>query len=451
MQRAATRLATLLGDLEHFGVKLGLERIEKILSALGSPQDDLPAVLVAGTNGKGSTAATLAAIVTAAGYRSGLYTSPHLEAVEERIRVDGAAVPTDVLVELVEEVMASARRIDVDQPTYFEVLTATALCHFRRAEIDLAILEVGMGGRLDATNVCCPVLSIITSIGLDHESHLGGDTASIAREKGGILRPGRPALVAIRDRRAFEALERLAGEMGAELEAVEAEGLVRAREPRPRLGQLLEIETAQGRYRIESRLEGRHQVDNLLLAVLAAERLGRLGFDRIDRSTVERGVAAARWPGRLEWVTLPAEPHGGGELLLDAAHNASGWEALGRYLDEVDRPFDLLFGVLRDKRRSAAMLSLAGRAGRLIVATPPSKRALPAAELAGWLERPAESVPEPASALEAILEPARAAGRLVVVCGSIYLVGAVREALRRRWGVPAESTELFAADPGDAR
>lgn len=444
MDRTATRLAGLLDDLEHFGVRLGLTRIERVLEALGSPQVGLPTVLVAGTNGKGSTAAVLAAIGTAAGYRTGLYTSPHLETVEERIRLDGVQVTTGTLVELVEEVIEAARGSGDEPPTYFETLTAAALCHFRRAAVDLAILEVGMGGRLDATNASQPMLSLVTPIGLDHQEYLGGTTAAIAREKAGILRPDRPALAVIPDREARSSLTRVAARVGARLALVDVAARLGRRDARPGRGQSFEVRSERGSYRLESRLEGRHQADNMVLAVVAAERLAELGLERIDRSAIERGVASARWPGRLEWVERPS----GGWVLLDAAHNQAGWEALQAYLDGIDRPFDLLFGALREKLREPVVPPLVGRAARVVLTTPPSARGLAAGELAKWLARPVEVEEDPERALERALDVTSepAADPLLVVCGSLYLVGAVRGELRRRWGVPAAPVELFSVE-----
>lgn len=440
MTRAAARLANRLATLEQFGVKLGLERIESILSALGDPHRELAVVLVAGTNGKGSTAATLASIVTAAGYRSGLYTSPHLESVEERIRLDGVEIDTTILAALVEEVVEASDRLVDDRPTYFETLTAAALCWFRRAGVDLAILEVGMGGRLDATNVCHPRLSLVTSIGLDHERDLGATTAAIAREKGGILRSGRPALAVLTEAAARRALEVHAAEVGARLKVLPVASMLKSRRSHPGRGQRLEVEGDRASYRLETRLEGAHQIDNILLAVCAAERLTGLGMPEIDRSAIERGVAAIEWPGRLEWVERP----GGGEVLLDAAHNGPGWEALEGYLAGLGRPYDLLFGVLRDKRAPRAAGGLIERASRVIVTTPPSERALAARSLARGIGRSVEIEPDPAEALDRGLDT----DRLLVVCGSLYLVGAIRGELRRSFGRPPRYRALFSGrDP----
>ena len=219
----AIRTQEILGRLEALGIRLGLESMRGLLAALGSPQLRFPAVLVAGSNGKGSTAALLAAMAGAAGYRTGLYTSPHLETVEERLRIDGRAVGGERLGELLEEVVACAERRLGHSPTYFEAVTAAAFLWFAAERVDLAVVEVGLGGRLDATNVCEPVLSLITSISLEHRELLGDTLAAIAREKAGILRAGRPALSWVEDREAAGALREVAAGLGAPLHTAESE------------------------------------------------------------------------------------------------------------------------------------------------------------------------------------------------------------------------------------
>ena len=300
-----SQLERILEELEHFGVKLGLERMRRVLAELGSPESELPTVLVAGTNGKGSTSAWLASIVSAAGYRSGLFTSPHLERVEERLRVDGRAISTERLELLVCRVIDASERAEGEVVTYFEAMTAAALALFRDESVDLAVMEVGLGGRLDATNVMLPMLSLVTQIAFDHQRQLGETLAEIAAEKAGILRPGRPALASTRQPEARAALERVAKELGSDLGFVSDQVRVEGRGELLGGGQEVVLSTARHHYRLESRLSGTHQVENLALAVLAAERLAVIGLPRIDRQAIEGGVASCRWPGRLEFVDLP--------------------------------------------------------------------------------------------------------------------------------------------------
>ena len=207
----------VLSRLEGLGIKLGLERARDLLVRMGEPQLRLPSVLVAGTNGKGSTSSFLAAMAQAAGYRTGLYTSPHLESVEERLRIEGRAIGSGRLGAILEDLVALAERETGSPPTYFEAVTLAAFRWFADERVDLAVLEVGLGGRLDATNLADPILSLITPIGFDHREFLGDTLAAIAREKAGILRSGRPALAWIEDAEPAESAQTVADEIGADL------------------------------------------------------------------------------------------------------------------------------------------------------------------------------------------------------------------------------------------
>ncbi len=374
----------LLRSLEVFGIRLGLDRPRRLLAALGAPEKGLPAVLVAGSNGKGSTSALLAAMAGAAGYRTGLYTSPHLEAVEERLRIDGRAIEPERLGGLLERVVAAGGGEPEGRPTYFEALTLAAFLWFAEERVDLAVLEVGMGGRLDATNVADPLLSLITPISLDHTEHLGATLALIAAEKAGILRAGRPAIAWIEDAEAAAAVGRAAAELGADLAWGPERARIEAVVPRGLEGQAVALATCPAagrtdgirRYELATALLGGHQAKNLALAVLAAERLADLGFARLDAAAIARGAAACRWPGRLEAVALPD----GRRVLLDAAHNAGGAAVLADFLAGLrrpDRPVDLLFGVLADKDAAAILGILSPFVGRAVLTTPESPRARP--------------------------------------------------------------------------
>jgi len=424
----------LLAPLEMFGVRLGLDRIRELLGAFGDPHLATPAVLVAGTNGKGSTAAFLAAMCAAAGYRTGLYTSPHLEEVTERIALGEMPIADPVLADYLEAILETGRRTHAP-PTYFEALTAAAFLYFRDAGADLAVMEVGLGGRLDATNVCEPVLSLICSIALDHERHLGTTVAAIAREKGGILRRGRPA-IAWAEGEAAEALEEQAAALGCDL--VTAPRQVRigggARQ--------VTLRTPRRGYRLTPSLAGAHQRRNLAVAVLAAETLAAHGFPRLDTAAVTAGCRSCRWPGRLETVALAD----GRRVLLDAAHNPDGIEALCDFVrgtaNQAAEVPDLLFGAMRDKDIGAMLPPIAALCRRVVLTRPRASCAegLPGAGPRGgdpgaWTplleDRAVEVEPDPAEALARALEGSSA---LLVVCGSIYLVGEVRSLLRDRYG-----------------
>jgi dihydrofolate synthase/folylpolyglutamate synthase len=442
----------ILGRLEVLGIRLGLDSMRGLLAALGDPQLRFPAVLVAGSNGKGSTSALLAAMAAAAGYRTGLYTSPHLETVEERLRIDGRAIGGERLGELLAQVVAGAGRRLGHSPTYFEAVTAAAFLWFAAERVDLAVVEVGLGGRLDATNLCEPVLSLITSISLEHQDLLGDNLAAIAREKAGILRGGRPALSWVEDRAAAGALREVAAGLGAELRAAQDEVTIVAPAPAGPssggvwpgwAGQTVSLVTPVARRELRVALPGRHQAKNLALAVRAAELLSEAGFPALDERALAAGAAACRWPGRGEVVPLP----GGRRVLLDAAHNAEGAAALAGLLADAGQwtgASDLLFGVLDDKDAGEMLSHLAPRVRNLVFTTAPSPRARAAEELpalAGAAPSRATVLVEPAPG--AALDRALALGAdTLVACGSIFLVGELRLLLRERFGVPAPAADL---------
>jgi dihydrofolate synthase/folylpolyglutamate synthase len=421
----------LLGPLELFGIRLGLESTRRLLSAVGDPHQRFSTVLVAGTNGKGSTAALLAAMATAVGYRTGLYTSPLLEAVEERLRVDGRAVSSRRLAAHLRVVLTAAERVLEHPPTYFEALTVAAFRHFAESGVELAVAETGMGGRLDATNAVEPILSLVTSIALDHQDRLGSSLAQIAREKAGILRPGRRALASLQEPEAAKALAGAAAEVGASLMEVSELATASHVASHGWLGQSVAVTTARASYRFELPLLGRHQIQNLALAVAAAEGLFDLDWKRFEGRVLEEGVGLCRWPGRLESVELAD----GARVLLDGAHNAASSVEVAAFLDQLGEPYALLFGALGDKDVSAMLESLASGAHRVYLTAPPHERARPPAGLLAELPSglPVETIPQSERALERALETTQG---LVVVSGSLYLVGHLRRWLRQRYGVP---------------
>jgi len=304
--------------------KFSLTEFRILLAALGDPQRSFPAVLIAGTNGKGSTAATLASILTAAGVRTGLYTSPHLERPNERIRVDGAEIGDDEFARLffrvsdvAQELVENARL--PQHPSFFETLTAQAFLYFAENRVELAVLEVGMGGRLDATNVVEPLLAIVTDISLDHMEWLGSTIRAIAREKAGILRAGGTLITLPQHPEANQVL----GEVATELDV---RG-VSAVPYMPGIGvgaeKAYEVEALGGLVEVDSPLKGAHQHRNLALAMAAAVELAETHGLPVTREAMARGIRETRWPGRMERLTS-----GGVEWILDVAHNPAGAWAL---------------------------------------------------------------------------------------------------------------------------
>lgn len=432
----------VLKPLESWGVRLELDRVERLLESFGTPQDAYATVLVAGTNGKGSTASLLASMIAAAGYRTGLFTSPHLEGVEERLRLNGIAVQRAELAGLLVEVIARARERDLEPPTYFEALTVAACLWFARSRVDLAVFEVGMGGRLDATNTCTPVLSLVSEIGLDHVKPLGETLQKIAREKAGIFRPGVAAIAAAGESEARAELERTARGLGADLEHV-SDLIERLEVEAGARTQAVRVNTSSDAYSLDLGLPGEHQVRNLLLALTAAERLAVDGWRKLDRRAIERGVRGCFWPGRLEHVALP----GGGAVWLDVAHNPQGAAVLARFLEAHVPEHDLLLGLLEDKDGRGVLELLAPGSQSLVLTRPPSPRGLDPRDLAAWLPDREEAVveAEPGAALDLALDRSQGAERPLVVCGSLYLVGWVRKALRERFGVPGPASDLVLA------
>ena len=431
----------LLSGLDHFGLKLGLERIRDLLSDLGEPQLAVPTVLVAGTNGKGSTAAMLASVTKAAGLKTGLFISPHLESLSERISVDGEPIADDDLHAHLTQILEAAERAHKQPPTFFEALTLAAFLHFRHVQCDLAVLEVGLGGRLDATNVAEPLVSLVTSIGLDHQGQLGDTLTAIAGEKAGIAREGRRLIAWAEPEEVDIALRAKCDEVGAHY--VPAQEIVSIRalpSQNARPGQRGLVDTPSDTYRANLQLPGLHQLRNFSLVALTAETLGDLGpetFGRLDRRTVEEGAASASWPARLEWVEIDR----GRRLLLDAGHNPAGVATLLEHLDEAaPGPYDLLFGAVGDKNVGDMLPPLAKRARRVTLTRPPSHRS---GDPHDWLplvtdsdDCPVQVVVDPVEAVGVALD-ALPDGGVLVMTGSIYLLGDVRREVRRRFGRPA--------------
>jgi len=420
-----TRLPALerLASLDLRGIKLGLAAIDAVCERLGRPERRVPSVLVAGTNGKGSTAATLSSIALTAGVRTGLYTSPHLESVTERIRLGADDVSAEELDAALAEVFAAADAAPAVALTYFEAMTAAAFVAFARRELELGVLEVGLGGRLDATNVAPAILAVITSISLDHVEDLGPTVGRIALEKAGIFRAGRPALVASRLPEALAAFEDAAQRVGAALHRMLDETRVEVGEA-DLSGTRLRLTTPAGRYDLATPLAGPHQAENAATAVRAAELLApELS---IGPEAIERGVAAVRWPGRLERFSIR-----GRTVLVDGCHNADGAAALAAFLVQAGLSPDLVFGAMADKDIESMGAALAPRVRRIQFVPTGSLRAATTEELLGRFSpgrADAAAAPSLAAALDELLA-ADSASESIIVAGSLYLVGEARSLL----------------------
>ncbi len=400
-------------------MKLGLAAIDAVCERLGRPERRVAPVLVAGTNGKGSTAATLAAILGEAGLRAGLYTSPHLVDATERIRIGAADIAPEELDAALADVFAAADRAPAVPVTYFEAMTAAAFAAFARAGLDLAVLEVGLGGRLDATNVAPAILSVVTSISLDHVEDLGPTIAGIAGEKAGVFRAGRPALVASSLPEALWAFEAAAQRTGAVLHRMADEARIEAGSP-DLAGTRFRLATPVGAYDLATPLPGLHQVENAATAVRAAELLAP-GF-RVGPDAIRRGVASVRWPGRLEAFAVR-----GRTVVLDGCHNADGAAALARFVSGAGWKPDLVFGAMADKDVESMGAALSPIARRIRLVPAGSPRAASPEELRRRFASDAPHAaasPDLAAALEELLPGP--SGEPIIVAGSLYLVGEAR-------------------------
>jgi dihydrofolate synthase/folylpolyglutamate synthase len=419
---AYARAVATLDAVAWRGIMPGLERTRALLAALGNPHLGLRGVLVAGTNGKGSVCATVDAVCRAAGVRSVLLTSPHLQSYCERIVRDGEPLTEIEFGELVGAVGVAAEALPVElQPTGFEVLTAAGILAARRADADVLVCEVGLGGRLDSTNVLDLGVATVTNVALDHQDLLGATIPEIAREKAAIIKPGNlavtgatePALGIVRER---------AAAVGAALNVVgddvpfsgRSEGMA---------GVAVETIFDGRAIAVRAPLRGEFQVSNIATAVAVCDAIRTTGIP-LDAAAVLRGCAAVRWRGRMDWI------EGAPPLLIDGAHNPAGMAAMVASARDLigDRRCVAIFATMRNKDSASMAAGLRALTGEIIVTAPAVERATPPADLSGLFDPPAAISPDVAGALE---QARSLAGRdgVVVVCGSLYLAGEVLDLL----------------------
>jgi dihydrofolate synthase/folylpolyglutamate synthase len=401
-------------------MKLGLAAIGEVCRRLGNPEGTVESILVAGTNGKGSTAATLASIAEAAGLQVGLYTSPHLESVTERIRIGPADIAREELDAMLAEVFGAADHEPAVPVTYFEAMTAAAFLAFARRQLDLAVLEVGLGGRFDATNVAPASVSVVTAIGLDHTEELGSTREAIAGEKAGIFRAGKPALVSSADPGVRGVFRDAAAAAGSELHEMAVEAAIHVFET-GLSGTRFRLETPQREYTLSTPLLGAHQAENAAVAVRAME----LWRPAVGEDAMARGVAGVRWAGRLERFEARGRP-----VFVDGCHNPHGAEALARFIENARLRPDLVFGAMADKDIESMAELLGPRVRRIRLVPAGSPRASPPETLARRFSAvrpdatPASSL---GSALHELLgDPSTES---IIVAGSLYLVGEARTRL----------------------
>ena len=427
-------LLALAGELHSApgGVrrKFDLAAMRVLMEALGSPHLRFPSVLIAGTNGKGSTAATLASILRIAGYRVGLYTSPHLTRVNERVRIDGQDVSDADFAALYFRVDDCARRLGAEGrlawfPSFFETMTALAFLYFAEREVQIAVLEVGMGGRLDATNIVEPLVSVITDISLDHMEWLGNTITEIAREKAGILRRNGVLVTLPQHPEANQAIGEVA--VALNVRGVNAADYV---PPRSEEGGEYELAVLGDRVRIASPLAGTHQHRNVALAIAAAVELCNHHGYELTASQIAEGVHATCWPGRLERFPRP----GHADVLVDVAHNPAGAWALRSALSHLNpepRTMTAVFGCLRDKAYSEMAQILFPMFESVVLTEVPSPRTASLDELAKAAAATGVQVQTASSPKEALAQAIAQTppDGIIIVTGSVYLVGDLRKDL----------------------
>ena len=416
-----------LKGLTTFGINLGLGRIQDLLARLDHPERQVKFVHVGGTNGKGSTAAMLAAILTTAGLKTGLFTSPHLHAYTERVRINGEEISEPDIAELLtilrghlDDIVAAGH----EHPTEFEVSTALAILHFARQKVEMAVMEVGMGGEIDSTNVILPELSIITNVGMDHMDYLGPTIADIARVKAGIIKAGVPVLTAADHPDALMAIRRAAAEKGS---AIGEYGRDFAAEPLSYddFGQTFNCRVGETVFRdLRITLRGRHQLINASLAIAGAVQLG------IGEAAIRQGLAAAQWACRLE--TVSRSPL----VVIDAAHNHHGVlvlvDALKQYWPQQKKV--LVLGMLADKEREKVVAELAPLVDKVVVTKPNNPRAGDWREIADFVRPWVQEVRVEEDIAKAVEMGLALAGddHMLLITGSIYMVAEARAFLLKK-------------------
>jgi dihydrofolate synthase/folylpolyglutamate synthase len=447
-----TGLAFLLGRIDYERMASAafssqdfkLDRMRSLLARLGNPQHELPIIHIAGTKGKGSTSAMVASILTAAGYRTGLYTSPHLIEIEERIVVDGRPSSPDEFVAALATVAPVVAELDRDsagadgshRPTYFEILTASALVHFARANVHVAVLEVGLGGRLDSTNVCEPEVTAITSISFDHVRQLGNTLSLIAAEKAGIIKPGVPIVSGVVDEEPRNVIAQIAAERGAPLQQLQRDFGFRYAPP-----SALEVDSAAAMdywaaepgteeiCGLRLSLLGRHQAANAAVAIAICQQLRSKQW-HIDEPAIRTGLASVRWPGRLEIIRRSPT------IILDAAHNVASIQAL---VDTLRESFPagrrrLLLATTHDKDVEGMLrLLLPEFADIVLTRYQNNPRSAVPEELAlfarQYTSQPVAVIPTPSEAWNRI-GPTLQAGDVLVITGSFFIAGEMRAILQ---------------------
>ncbi len=420
-----------LQDLTKFGFNFGLERIEELMRRLGNPHTGLKVIHIGGTNGKGSTTAMTSAILQAAGYRVGVFTSPHLHSYTERYRINGEFISEQLMAEYIIRLKPHLEQMvaeGFEQPTEFEVCTALAFWYFSEAQVDYVVLEVGLGGAIDSTNIVNPLVSVITNIAMDHMDYLGNSIAEIAKVKAGIIKPNGTAVTAVRDSDALAAIREQARACSAKL--TEVFGAAEWQVTQSGIdGQVFDLKTDYRTYPgLRVSLLGEHQVVNAVTAIVTIEALKKIGV-QVGTDAIYQGLQHVAWPARLEIV------QDNPMVVLDGAHNVHGAISLKKALEKVFsyERLILVFGMLGDKERGKVIQELAPLAAKAVITKPNSPRAGDWEEIGRLVKEYVRDVHTIADIQEAVKYAVSSAGPRDLVCitGSLYMVAEAREVFRQ--------------------
>ena len=421
-----------ISSVGKFGSNYGLERTNRLLELLGSPQKKLKLIHIAGTNGKGSTTAMISRMLQGMGYKVGMYTSPYLEEFEERIQINGSNIPKDKLIENLEQVKTAVSRVieeGYEHPTEFEIITVLMFLYFYNENIDYGVIEVGLGGRLDSTNVITPKVSVIASISFDHTNLLGNTIEEIAGEKAGIIKEGIPVVLYPQSKEAEDVVIKTAESRKSTVYSVNRNDGKLIDIDYNNMTQHVEVKGINGVYYIHLPLLGEHQILNLCVAVNAVEVLCREEGIKCHKQIIEDSLKDVKWIGRLE--TLSRNPM----IVIDGAHNIDGIRALKKNVEKYFRynKLYLLLGILADKQVEEMIAEIAPMAEKIIALTPHNDRAELSEDLKDEIKKINENVKAFEDYEDAVREAVNYAGEgdLILISGSLYMIGDMRKIITK--------------------
>lgn len=422
-----------ISSVGRFGSNYGLERTFRLLELLGSPHEKIKLIHVAGTNGKGSTTAMVTKILRGLGYKVGMYTSPYLEEFEERIQINGDNINKDTLVNLLEQVKIAINKVieeGYEHPTEFEIITALMFLYFYNEKVDYGVIEVGLGGRLDSTNVLIPIVSVITSISLDHMNILGDNLKDIAKEKAGIIKDGVPIILYPQEKEVEEVIVKIAKEKNSKVYFIKKESGKLININYEELYQNVEIKSFKNKYIVKLPLLGEHQILNLNVALNTIEVLCEKEKIKFDKKLVEKSIEDVKWIGRLE--VLRKKP----TIVIDGAHNIDGIKALRKNIEKYFKynKIYLLLGILADKQVNEMIEEIAPLAEKIYALTPHSERAELSEDLKNEILKYNSNTIALENYEEAFLLALKEAKEddLILISGSLYMIGDMRKIITQK-------------------